>query len=319
MLKLNNKFYALILLALSSFLMVSCDDDETLTAPAAKSITTLASENSELSSFVEALELTGLDGVLDAVGIYTVFAPNNAAFQKLLDGNADWNSLDDIPTELLENVLLFHVLGSEVMSTDLASTYVKTLATGPNDAFISLQVVTTGGVVLNGSTKLITTDINASNGVFHIVDKVMLPPNIVSFALNNANFSELVAALTDARHTPDFIAILNGAGPFTVLAPTNAAFQALYDTNPAWNSTADIPIETLTAVLAYHVLANANVQSTQLSDGQEITMYSGGVLKVDLTDGTKLITSSLQTVNIAIPDVQGTNGVIHAIDAVLLP
>lgn len=319
MLKLNNKFYALIMLALSSFIIVSCSDDDTPTAPAAKSITTLASENSELSSFVEALKLTGLDEVLDAVGVYTVFAPDNAAFQKLLDGNAEWNSLEDIPTELLENVLLFHVLGTELESTDLTDSYLKTLATGPNDAFISLQVATTGGVVLNGTTKPITTDINASNGVFHIVDKVMLPPSIVTLALNNANFSELVAALTDSRHTPDFIAILNGAGPFTVLAPTNEAFQALYDSNPEWNSTADIPIETLTAVLAYHVLANANVQSTQLIDGQEITMYSGGKVKVDLTDGTQLISSSLQTVNIAIPDVQGTNGVIHAIDTVLLP
>lgn len=321
MLNFNNKFYALILLALSSLFMVSCadDDDDSPTGPDAKSITTLASENSDLSTLVEALKLAGLDATLDANGTYTVFAPTNAAFQTLLDGNASWNSLSDIPADLLKNVLLFHVLGTEVMSTDLSDTYVNTLATGPNDANISLQVTTTGGIMFNGSAKPITTDIEASNGVVHTIDKVMLPPNVVALALNNSNFSELVAALTDSRHTPDFIAILNGDGPFTIFAPTNAAFQALYDTNPAWNSSADIPIETLTAVLAYHVLASANVQSSQLTNGQEITMYSQGILKVDLTNGAKLMTSSNQTVNIAIPDVQGTNGVIHAIDAVLLP
>ena len=303
--------------------MVSCadDDDDSPTGPDAKSITTLVSENSELSTLEEALQLAGLDELEeeDEDGTYTVFAPTNAAFQALLDGNASWNSLNDIPADLLKNVLLFHVLGSEVMAADLSNTYVNTLAVGPNDANISLQVDVTSGVMFNGTASPIATDIEASNGVVHTIDKVMLPPNVVALALNNSNFTELVAALTDSRHTPDFIALLNGDGPFTILAPTNAAFQALYDTNPDWNSTADIPIETLTAVLAYHVLANANVQSSQLTQGQEITMYSGGMLTVDLTNGVQFTTSSDQTVTVAIPDVQGTNGIIHAIDTVLLP
>lgn len=321
MLKLNNKFFALILLALSSFIIIGCaDDDETTpTAPEGKSITTLASENSDLSILVEALKLAGLDGTLNSSGTYTVFAPTNAAFQALLDGNPAWNSLNDIPADLLRNVLLFHVLNAEVMAADLSNTYVNTLAVGPNDENVSLQVSTTGGVMFNGSSKPITTDIEASNGVIHTVDKVMLPPNIVTLALNNPNFSILVSALTDGRHQADFVAILNAAGPYTVFAPTNAAFEALLASNPSWNSLADIPIETLAAVLSYHVLASANVQSNQLTNNQEITMFSGGKLTVDLSNGAKLKTSSNQTVNISVVDVQGTNGVIHGIDSVLLP
>lgn len=320
MLKLNNKFYALILLALSSFLIVSCsDEDTTPTEPEGKSITTLASENSDLSTLVAALKLAGLDGTLNTSGTYTVFAPTNAAFQALLDGNPAWNSLSDIPADVLKNILLFHVLGSEVKAAGLTNTYVNTLAVGPNDEKVSLQVATTGGVVFNGSTKPITTDIDANNGIIHTVDKVMLPPGIVTLALNNSNFSTLVAALTDGRHSTDFVAVLNAAGPYTVFAPTNAAFDALLASNPAWNTLSDIPIETLAAVLTYHVLANANVQSDQLTNNQEITMFSGGKLTVDLTNGAKLKTSSNQTVNISVVDVQGTNGVIHGIDSVLLP
>ncbi|MER3328041.1 MAG: fasciclin domain-containing protein [Candidatus Kapaibacterium sp.] len=205
------------------------------------------------------------------------------------------------------------------MAADLSNTYVNTLAVGPNDENVSLQVSTTGGVMFNGSSKPITTDIEASNGVVHTIDKVMLPPNIVTLALNNPNFSILVQALTDGRHQADFVAILNAAGPYTVFAPTNAAFEALLASNPSWNSLADIPIETLAAVLSYHVLASANVQSNQLTNNQEITMFSGGKLTVDLTNGAMLKTSSNQMVNISVVDVQGTNGVIHGIDSVLLP
>ena len=108
-------------------------------------------------------------------------------------------------------------------------------------------------------------------------------------------------------------------GPYTVFAPTNSAFQALLDSNASWNSLADVPIATLEAVLKYHVFAGGNVQSGQLTDNQEITMFSGGKVTVDLSSGAKLETTSGQSVVISITDVQGTNGVIHAIDSVLLP
>ena len=154
----------------------------------------------------------------------------------------------------------------------------NTLATGPNDEALSLQVEVTGAVEFNGDSKPITTDILATNGVIHIIDKVMLPTDVVTLALNNSGFTSLVAALTDTRHTTDFVSLLKMAGPYTVFAPTNSAFQALLDSNVSWNSLADIPIATLEAVLKYHVFAGGNVQSDQLTDNQEITMFSGGKL-----------------------------------------
>ncbi|WP_075342277.1 fasciclin domain-containing protein [Tenacibaculum agarivorans] len=287
-------------------------------------IADLAVSTPDLSTLVQALTKANLVSAVQADGPFTVFAPTNAAFQALLDSNASWNTLDDIDADLLKNVLLFHVIGgSAIKSTDLSDTYVNTLAVGPNDEPLSLQVETTGAIEFNGDAKPVSglIDIEATNGVVHVIDKVMLPPNVVTLALNNAGFTSLVAALTDSRHTTDFVSVLSGDGPFTVFAPTNDAFQALLDSNSSWNSLADIPIGTLDKVLKYHVVSGSNVQADQLMNGDVTTL--GGTITVDLTNGPQIKTETMQTVNIlvgaATNDVQGTNGVVHAVDAVLVP
>ncbi len=313
--------YPLLLLAITSlFITSSCDDDDDMTTtPTSNTIVDIASGNPDLSILVEALTITDLVSTLSMTGTYTVFAPNNKAFTDLLDSNPAWSSLSDIPEPLLKNVLLFHVIGSKVMAADLTDTYVNTLAMGPNDEDLSLQVSVSGGVMFNGMASPLTADVSASNGVVHIIDKVMLPPSIVDLAINNQNFSTLVAALTDPRHTTDFVAVLSGDGPFTVFAPNNNAFQMLLDSDSTWNSIGDIPITTLDAVLKYHVVNAANVQSDQLTDMQQITMLGGDMITIDLSAGAAIMTSSSQTVNISGTDIQGANGVIHSVDKVLLP
>tara|TARA_B100000787_G_scaffold158047_1_gene135231 strand:+ start:7162 stop:8097 length:936 start_codon:yes stop_codon:yes gene_type:complete len=297
-----------------TFLSSCSDDDDTIIET--NTIVDVAINNN-LSSLVAAVIKADLADTLSGIGVFTVFAPSNAAFQALLDSNASWNSIDDIPVETLRSVLLFHVLSGTIESTDLSDTYVNTLSTGINDEPLSLQVEVTGGVEFNGDANPITVDVEASNGIVHVIDKVMLPPNVVTLALNNSGFTSLVAALTDSRHTTDFVTILSGDGPFTVFAPTNAAFQALLDSNSSWSSLADVPIATLESVLLYHVVSGANVQSDQLSNGDVTTL--GGVVTIDLTTGAQIKTTSSQIANIIIVDVQGTNGVVHAIDTVLLP
>ncbi|WP_425657269.1 fasciclin domain-containing protein [Tenacibaculum ascidiaceicola] len=305
-------------LFLSFGLLTSCsDDDPVIEKP--KDIVDVAVADSNLSVLVAALQRADLVSALQADGPYTVFAPTDAAFQALLDSNDSWNSLDDIPVETLKSVLLFHVISGEVKAADLSNTYVNTLSTGPNDEMLSLQIEVDGAVEFNGDSKPIATDVMASNGVIHTIDKVMLPANVVTLALNNSGFTSLVAALTDSRHTTDFVSLLKEDGPYTIFAPTNDAFQALLDSNDSWSSLADIPIATLEAVLKYHVFAGGNVQSDELSDDQEITMFDGNIVTVDLSSGAKLDTSSGQSVVISLTDVQGTNGVIHVVDSVLLP
>jgi len=310
--KTISKFLSLVFIIAFSY---SCSDDND-TIIRTNTIVDVA-VNNNLSSLVAALTRADLGATLSGNGPFTVFAPTNAAFQELLDSNPDWNSINDIPVEVLKSVLLFHVLSGTVKSTDLSDTYVNTLSNGPNDEPLSLQVEVTGGVEFNGNAKPVTVDVEASNGIVHVIDKVMLPPSVVTLALNNSGFTSLVAALTRSDLTINFVAILSGVGPFTVFAPTNAAFQALLDSNTNWNSLADIPLATLEAVLSYHVVSGANVQADQLSNGDVTTL--GGTITIDLTTGAQIKTTSAQTVNIIVTDVQGTNGVIHAINSVLLP
>jgi transforming growth factor-beta-induced protein len=297
-------------------LLSSCsDNDDDTSIPVSNTIVDVAINN-DLTSLVAAVVRADLAETLSGDGPFTVFAPTNAAFQDLLDSNPEWNSVDDIPVETLRAVLLFHVLNGEVGSADLSDTYVNTLSTGPNDEALSLQVEVTGAIEFNGDAKPVTVDVEASNGVVHVIDKVMLPPTIVTLALNNAAFTSLVAALTDSRHTTNFVEVLNAEGPYTVFAPTNDAFQALLDSNADWNSLEDIDIATLEAVLLYHVVGG-NVQSDQLTNG-DVPTLGGSDITIDLTNGAQIKTST-QTVNIILTDVQGWNGVVHAIDTVLLP
>jgi len=324
--KFINKILTLLMLS-GALVFSSCSDDsDTPTnddqnndnTTETSTIVDLAAGDTSLSILVSALEAADLTGALAMDGNMTVFAPTNDAFRALLASNDDWNSLDDIDPALLELVLKFHVLASEVRSTDLGNVYVPTLAMGPNDEAISLQVNVEGGVTFNGNASPIDVDIEADNGVIHTIDAVMLPPNVVALALNNSGFSTLVAALTRSDLTTDYVAVLNGDGPYTIFAPNNDAFAALLSSNEDWSSLDDIPVATLEAVLNYHVVSGANVQSDELSDDQTVGTL-GGDLTVDLMGSPSLETGSGQNVNIIATDVQGTNGVIHVVEEVLLP
>ena len=132
--------------------------------------------------------------------------------------------------------------------------------------------------------------------------------DIVDTAVGNADFSILVSALQKA----DLVDALKGDGPFTVFAPTNAAFQKLLD---ALDITAEelLAQPDLAKVLTYHVVSGT-VMSTDLTDGMEATTLNGEKVKFDLTGDPKVNTSMITTV-----DLEATNGVIHVIDTVLVP
>ncbi len=311
----NLKISLLALIGLNFFVLTSCDDDPD-PQPQPQSIVEIAQNTDNLSTLVAALQEADLVSAVQAEGI-TVFAPTNEAFQDLLDSDPTWNSLSDIDDALLEHVLKFHVLGGEVRASQLSNSYVTTLSDGPNDEQVVLQVDIDGGVSFNGGAEPITTDIEASNGVVHTIDKVMLPPNVVSLALNNPNFSTLVAALTRSDLSTDFVSILNQDGPYTVFAPTNDAFARLLQNNPDWDTLDDIPAQQLEGVLAYHVVSGQNVQADQLRDGQTIDAI-GGEFTIDLS-GVPTINAGSNTAQINLTDVQGTNGVIHVISEVILP
>lgn len=314
---------ALLAVALSVF-FVGCSEDDIMDDnninPTPKSIVDVALETPELSILVEAVQAADLvDALADLSATYTVLAPTNDAFTELL-GDLGLTKEELLASPDLADILLFHVIDGEVRSTDLTEGYVKTLNTsGPDGTSPDLRVVVEGGVTFNGSSTVATADVDADNGVIHIINKVMLAPTVVDLALSNEAFTSLVAALTAADNTTDFVSVLSGDGPFTVFAPTNDAFQALLDSDPSWNVLTDIPVEIREAVLTYHVTTAGNVLAGTLTQDQAIATLEGSDLEVDLTSGAQLKTESGQTVNIIITDVQGTNGVVHVVDAVLVP
>ena len=292
--------------------------DKVLTLP---TIVNQALNNPNFSTLVAAL--TRPDLGVDYVAIlsgntpYTVFAPTNAAFQALLQ-QLGASSLNDIPAATLNAVLQNHVVSGQQRSSELVTGYVSTLSTGPDNSKISLFVNLANNAVKVNDAGVAVADVMATNGVVHAIDKVMLPANVVNHALNNPNFSTLVAALTRADLGVDYVSILSGTGPFTGFAPTNAAFTALL-TELGVSSLNDIPAATLNAVLQYHVVAGANVRSTQLTEGQQVTSFQGGKFTVTLNDGPKIKDAKDRIANIIATDVQGSNGVVHAIDKVILP
>lgn len=316
---MKNLFKNFALMLLFGFIMISCEEsrDETETP---KSIYELASMDSDLSNLKAAIDKAGLASTLNASGSFTVFAPSNAAFTQFLADNG-FASLNDVPNAALKEILLNHVLSSKVMAAQVATGYVSTLAKGSASSArnLSMYINASSGVKINGISTVTKTDINATNGVIHKVDKVIGLPTIVTHALANPNFSTLVAALT-RNDMPNFVGILGGttSSPFTVFAPTNTAFGALL-TELSLPNLAAIPAATLENVLKYHVVAGANVASTDIVNNMTVTTFQGGTFKITTTGGAKITDANNRVANITATDVQCSNGIIHVLDKVILP
>jgi transforming growth factor-beta-induced protein len=248
--------------------------------------------------------------VLEGTGPFTVFAPTNAAFDK---AGIDVNTID---VATLTDVLLYHVLGgAAVKSTDLAAgqTYASTASeSGPGDAQLSILIEKTGTAVkVNGAANVTSADVSATNGVIHVIDDVLLPLDVVGHAAANSNFTSLVGALGAA--SGGLVGVLSGDGPFTVFAPLNSAFDEISAV------TATLNADQLASVLTYHVVGG-NVLSTDLEDGMEPVTVNGQKFTVNINGSTVTLTSSSgNEAGVVLTDVQATNGVIHVLDAVIIP
>lgn len=308
-------------LVCTSIFAVSCDNDDDTNEMKNTTIASLASKNSEFSTLVSALNKTGLTSVLNDTGNYTVFAPTNEAFSAFLTQNG-FSNLDAVPVAVLKEVLLNHVINDELFSNELSTGYIKTLGKGAASSTntLSMYVDTSNGMVkLNGVSTVVTADIDASNGVIHKVNNVIGLPTIVTHATANSNFTSLVAALTRSD-MPNFVSILSGNenAPFTVFAPTNAAFSSLL-TEFSWSTLSDVPQSVLENTLKYHVVANANVLSSQLTNNMSVPTFQGQSFTVGLTRGAKITDANNRVSNIVAVDVQCANGVIHVLDKVIVP
>ena len=290
----------------------SDDDDNGPVDPQTNSIVDLAIAADDLSILVEALQRAdgNLVSVLQGDGPFTVLAPTNAAFSSFLSAN-DFASLEDVPTDVLSQVLLNHVISGEITSSALVSMgsgYTNTSATGAGGNNLSLLFDTSNGVTFNNSASVVSglADINADNGIIHVIDAVIGLPDVVDHALNNSNFTSLTGALT----SEDLVTTLQGEGPFTVLAPTNDAFANF--TNPNSNA--------LSSILLNHVIGGVILSSDLVASGSGYANTSAAGpndtnLSIYFNTADGVAFNGLSTVSTA--DIVGTNGIIHVVDEVI--
>jgi len=303
------KFRFAIIAIAAVTLFASCSKDESDDQMDSKNIVQVASSNADFSILVQALDKAGLVSTLEGAGPFTVFAPTNEAFNALF-AQLGVSGINDLTAETLKPILLNHVISGSVKAKDIATAYAETFNnTAPGGNKMKVFISKGSDVMVDGS-KVVTADVMASNGVIHAIDKVILPASVVSHAINNPNFSILVQAVVKAG----LVEALSAPGPFTVFAPTNDAFTALFAALGV-SGIDNLTAEQLTPILLYHVVSG-NVLASQVSTGMVPTLKAGSDIDIMAnTMGVKLNGNS----NVVATDVQGANGVIHVIDAVLIP
>ncbi len=257
-------------------------------------------------------------------GNFTVFAPTNAAFVRL--GLKSAQDLTALQQPFLHNTLLYHVFSGTLLGSALTGG-----STSPSALGLTRRIIRRADDTYVNGSKILATDAKASNGLVHPIDKVLLATgaDVVASAqylqtgqaFVKPELTFLVAAVVKCN----LQGLLSQPGPYTVFAPTDQAFiDAGIPSVSAINAMNAAQVAALTGILANHVLAGSlgNKFTPELPDGTAVTSFGGGALQLGaFTNGALTVKSrSIATpANMAIPDVQCTNGVVHVIDRVLLP
>ena len=260
--------------------------------------------NSENHNTLEAAVIAaGLDATLSGDGPFTLFAPTDDAFNALPEGTVD--ALLEDPSGALTDILLYHAVGTEAFAADLTDGQMITTING-KDITVTINM---DGVFINDA-QVTMADIDADNGVVHVIDAVLLPPSntVVDIVVNSENHNTLEAAVIAAG----LDATLSGDGPFTLFAPTDDAFSALPEGTV--DALLEDPSGALTDILLYHAVG-AEAFAADLTDGQMITTINGKDITVTINmDGV-----FINDAQVTMADIDADNGVVHVIDAVLLP
>ncbi len=297
-------FAAIILTFSGSALAVSNTE---AVQPEKMDIVETASSAKVFGTLIAAVKAADLVEVLKSDGPFTVFAPTDDAFKKLPEGTIA-KLLKPENKAMLVSILKYHVVSGKVVAADVVKlNSAKTVEGGS----VTIKIKD-GSVFLNGNSKVVQTDIAASNGVIHVIDTVLMPPakkNIVETAVSTNMFNTLVAAVKAAGLADT----LMGDGPFTVLAPTDDAFKKL----PAGTIESLLKPENkdmLVKILTYHVISG-EVRSDQVAAMQKAKTLQGQKVKIK-TKGSAVMINGAKVIK---ADVEASNGVIHVIDTVLMP
>ena len=275
-------------------------------------------DDPEFNILKDALVEAGLDTTLARDDVeFTVFAPTDAAFEALFQ-ELGIEAADLLAHPQLTDVLLYHVAEGVKMSGDLSDGQMIETEQGE-----SLEIAIDNDVVEVEQATVIDADIEASNGVIHVIDAVLIPEAFILLDEDPGTITDVVVGLADADEEftilkaalveADLTDALAGEGPFTVFAPTDAAFEALLEALDI--EAADLlGHPQLADVLLYHVVSGTEYMSTDLVDGQEIETMQGESVEI-----TILLAPMVDDAEVILADVEASNGVIHVIDTVLIP
>lgn len=325
---------ALLLLLTLTFSSCKKNDDNT---PTPSTINDLISNgniiNNQFTLFKKAIALAGLSGALSQPGTYTVFAPTDDAFKLLGPTYADTNALSQISKVQLMAVLQYHILGSKTESSAIPTallTPVQTLNGLPIYISKVASSSTTNAISVNGA-HIVKADQQASNGVIHVIDRVLIPPVLGDLASTiqgiptlfpTVSFTFLQAAVAKIGA----VSSLTGTTPMTVFAPTDAAFMASGYKNVSDIAGLTLPadsakIKALAQTLQYHIVPG-RIFTPLITSGSSLTTalgttitYASSTTAVTVTGAGNGGTAS----NITFPDIPATNGVVNIIDRLLLP
>lgn len=270
----------------------------------AKNIVETAAESGQFTTLLAAAEAAGLADALSGEGPLTVFAPTDEAFAKLPEGAVE-ALLEDTPK--LQTILLHHVVAGKVTASDAAGLDSAESLIGQPLAIAAGDGVTVGGA------KVIAADIEASNGVIHVIDSVILPLNLAEVAAAAGQFGTLLAAV-DAAGLGELLAT---GGPFTVFAPTDEAFAKLPE------GTVETLLQpenqsSLAEILAYHVVPGI-VKAEDAAKLEKAPTAQGGELSISAEKSDEGLKLEVDGAKVIAADIVALNGVIHVIDAVVLP
>lgn len=319
----NFKKKSILIFAMLCVLFISCEDadDNDNIIPGINSIFNQTENNADLSMLNAALIRTGLNATFNTGRNYTFFAPNNTAFNNYLSTNG-YIDLNDIPLVELRAMLLYHALNTEVVTTSLSNGYLKTLGKDDELESLDLFIEASSPVVLNGSSAIIDENIEADNGIVHIIDTVLNLPSITSLIAANPDFDNIENGLVNTGLNNNLSNLDPAQNSFTVFAPNNDAFTELVNVNPMdqFNDVNDILTSpNLSDILLYHITDDDRIRVGDINNGFVITPLLGPTYTIDTTTGVQFVDGSGTTVSITSTDVTALNGVIHTIDIVARP
>ncbi|MFM1867386.1 MAG: hypothetical protein RL591_794 [Planctomycetota bacterium] len=288
-------------------LLASAPAPYVATVPAADAtIVETAVAAGNFKTLVAAVQAAELVDTLNGKGPFTVFAPTDEAFAKLPAGTLEMLLKPENKAKLAA-ILTYHVVPGTVKAADVVK--LKNAGTVQGQR---VDIKVDGSKVMVDGANVVATDVACSNGVIHVIDAVVLPVDgtIVDVAAKNGSFNTLVAAVKAAG----LVETLSGKGPFTVLAPTDAAFAKL----PAGTLEMLLKPENkkqLVDILTYHVVPGVAAYSDQVVKMSQVPTVLGTPINVTVTDGKVRLNDS----NVVATDVEASNGVIHVVDTVILP